>query len=175
MWHQENFSGVVSLVTSEAVLVSNVVLYLLFLVPSVPQRVGRLLPWWEITPEHICCYLGTTLLAQFIVYLLVIPPIVIHIELPTDRLVIGRQMGPHTYVMVGAACLRMLCTCAGAHALILRRTGLSVLGAVQDMTLCEPVYVLGTPLFASNQAVLAQWSARLFLPLLGCFCCPCMW
>ena len=59
-----SFSSVVSLVTSEAVLVSNVVLYLLFLVPSVPQRVGRLLPWWEISPEHICCYLGTTLLAK---------------------------------------------------------------------------------------------------------------
>ena len=138
-------------------------LCLLFLVPSVPQRVGRLLPWWEITPEHICCYLGTTLLAQFIVYLLVIPPIILH----TDSLVIGRQMGPHTYVMVGAACLRMLCTCVGAHALVLRRTGLSVLGAVQDMTLCEPVYVLGTLLFTSSQAVLAQWSARLLLPLLA--------
>ena len=64
---------------------------------------------WEITPDHICCYLGTTLLAQFIVCLLVIPPTVLYVALPTDSLVIGRQMGPHTYAMLGAASLWMLC------------------------------------------------------------------
>ena len=162
-----SLSNVVSLVISESVLVSPVLLYLLFLVPFVSKQVSRLGARGEVSNEHICCYLSMNLLAQFTVYLLVIPSTVLYIVLPTDSLAIGRQMGPHTYFMLGAACLRMLWTCVGAHAVVMRHTGLSVLGGVQDMILCEPVYILGTLLFASCQGVIAQESARVFVPLLA--------